>query len=61
MKNKSKQIDWLEKEIGKDEIELEREKNKLIQQIKKLKKEDIMPPKSKKLTIWQRIKKVLMG
>lgn len=61
MKNKSKQIDWLEREMGKDEIELEREKNKLIEQIKRLKKEDIMPPKPKKLTIWQRIKKVLMG
>ena len=61
MKNKLKQIDWLEREMGKDEIELEREKNKLIEQIKRLKKEDIMPPKPKKLTIWQRIKKVLMG
>jgi hypothetical protein len=40
---------------------VETEKNKLIQQIKQLKKEELLPEKPKKLTIWQRIKKVLMG
>jgi hypothetical protein len=61
MKNKSQQLDWLEKEIRKDEMFVETEKNKLIQQIKQLKKEELLPEKPKKLTIWQRIKKVLMG
>ncbi len=61
MKNKSQQLDWLEKEIQKDEIFVKTEKNKLIQQIKQLKKEELLPEKPKKLTIWQRIKKVLMG
>ena len=61
MKNKSQQLDWLEKEIRKDEMFVETEKNKLIQQIKQLKKEELLPEKPKKLTLWQRIKKVLMG
>jgi len=39
---------------------LNMEKNQLINQIKKIKKEEILPPKPKKLTLWQRIKKVLM-
>lgn len=61
MKNKSTQLDWLEKEILKDKNELENEKFKLIQEIKKLKKEEILPVVPKKLTLWQRIKKVLMS
>jgi hypothetical protein len=62
MKNKSlqQQLDWLEKEKEKDKLMLNMEKNQLINQIKKIKKEEILPPKPKKLTLWQRIKKVLM-
>lgn len=61
MKNKSTQLDWLEREILKDKKELEKEKTDLINKIVKLKKEDILPVKPKKLSLWQRIKKVLMG
>jgi len=61
MKNKSTQLDWLQKEILKDSLELEKEKSDLINELKKYKKEDILPKPPKKLTIWQRIKKVLMG
>jgi hypothetical protein len=61
MKNKSTQLDWLEREILKDKKELEKEKADLIKKIVKLKKEDILPVKPKKLSLWQRIKKVLMG
>ena len=49
------------KSITKDKIECNREKLDYIKEIKKYKKEDILPPKPKKLTIWQRLKKVLMG
>lgn len=59
MKNKSQQLSWLERERNKDKLELDKEKNQLINEIKKFKKEDILP-KQKKLTLWQRIKKVLM-
>ena len=61
MKNKSTQKEWLVNEIKKDEERTNLEKLNLIKEIKKIKKEDILPQKPKKLTIWQRIKKVLMG
>jgi len=61
MKNKLIQTEWLFNEIQKDEEQTNIEKLELIKEIKKLKKEDILPQKPKKLTIWQRIKKVLMG
>lgn len=64
MKNKSQQLDWLEKQIQKDKNELHTEKNSFIQEIKKYKPEDLIKHESKevkKMTIWQRIKKVLMG
>jgi hypothetical protein len=52
----------LKNEVERDTIELETEKIKLIEQIKKIKKEDILKPKTKeKITLWKRIKKVLMG
>jgi hypothetical protein len=60
MKNKSEQIKWLMKEVNKDNIELENEKKKFLDEIKKFKKEEMFP-KLKKLTLWQRIKKVLMN
>ena len=47
--------------MNKDKQELEYEKLKFIQEIKKTKKEEILPQPKKKLSLWQRIKKVLMG
>ena len=61
MKENLRQIEWLNKEKQRDDLELEQQKKMLIENIKKHKKEDILPQKPKKLTIWQRIKKVLMG
>jgi hypothetical protein len=61
MKKSLQQLEWLQNEIIKDKIILDQEKSKLIDNIKKLKKEDILPKPPKKLTLWQRIKKVLMG
>jgi hypothetical protein len=42
----------------KDKIDLEHEKSKFLKEIKNVKKEDLFPV-VKKLTLWQRIKKVL--
>ena len=42
MKTKSKQLDWYNNELTKDQIELNKEKNDFISQIKSLKKEDII-------------------
>ena len=52
---------WLERMKDKDKRELENEKNSLINDIKKIKKEDIVPPPPKKLTLWQKLKRVLLG
>jgi hypothetical protein len=42
---------------------LETEKLSFIDEIKKMKKEDILPknPENEKLSLWKRIKKVLLG
>jgi hypothetical protein len=55
------QVDWLKSEIEKDKIELDREKNRFIQQIKKINKEELLPKpvEVKKLTLWQKILKVI--
>ena len=55
------QIEWLNNELEKDRLEVERDKNKYINQIKQLKKEDIVKINVEKLTLWKRIKKVLLG
>jgi|688.fasta_scaffold1964548_2 hypothetical protein len=51
--------EWLKNEINKDESWISKEKQNFINEIKKYKKEDILPEKPKKLTLWQRLKKVL--
>jgi hypothetical protein len=61
MKSDSKLINWLEKEKLKDQVEINLKKNELINSIKKLNKEDILPKPKKSLTIWQKLKKVLLG
>jgi hypothetical protein len=60
MKNSKEHLNWYEKELMKDKRELEREKNKIINEISGLSKDEIIP-KPTKLTLWQKIKKVLMG
>ena len=56
-----KELEQLNKDIFKSKVELNFEKEKFIQNIKKIKKEDILPKPPEKLTLWMRIKKVLMG
>ena len=52
---------WLEKDRNKMFIELEREKLQLINKLKNQTKEDILPKKPEKKSLWKRIIKVLMG
>lgn len=62
MKKTSTQLEWLQREIKKDQITLDKSKMDLINEIKKNKKEEIIPKKEIiKLSLWKRIKKVLMG
>lgn len=51
----------LEKDRIKMFNELEREKLQLIKNIKQQTKEDILPKKPKKKSLWKKIIKVLMG
>jgi hypothetical protein len=62
-KKKLDQLKWLEAQQIKDKIELNNEKQKLISSIKGLKKEDVLPTVviPKKLTLWEKLKRVLMG
>jgi len=55
------QIEWLNNELEKDRLEVEINKSKYINQIKQLKKEDIVKVNVEKMTLWKRIKKVLLG
>ena len=55
-----KVLNWLTSEKNKDDRELEREKKLFIQQIKKIEKDDLFP-KQKKLTLWQKIKILILG
>ena len=52
MRTSSDKLKWLQSEIEKDKKELDLEKLKLINQIKSLKKEELLP---KKLSLWKRI------
>jgi len=58
-----KELELLNRDMIKNEIILKRDKEILIDKIKQIRKEDILPKQPeppKKLTLWQRIK-VLMG
>jgi hypothetical protein len=56
-----KMFTWLNTEKQKDNSELEREKQQFIKNIQNIKREEIFENKRVKLTIWQKLKKVLMG
>jgi len=56
-----KMLNWFQSEIEKDKVDLEREKLNFINSIKTKNKEEILPGKPKKLNLWQRIMKVLIG
>lgn len=49
--------EWLKKEILKDEREIEKYKNDLIESFRELKKEQIF--EEKKITLWMRIKRTM--
>lgn len=64
MKTESQEkiLNWYSQEINKDSQELDKIKNDFIKNIKTIKKETIFEEVvEKKLTLWQRLKKVLTG
>jgi hypothetical protein len=63
-KKASRELELLGDDIINTPKQLEKEKNKIIGKLKGLTKEDILPKPPeppKQLTLWERIKKVLMG
>jgi hypothetical protein len=59
-----KELELLHKDVEKNKLILDKEKEKFINQIKQIKKEDLLPKPPepiKKLTLWQKLIKVLMG
>jgi hypothetical protein len=60
MENNQRLLNWLDSEKAKDTKSLDKEKEKLIKQIKGLKKEDLFP-KEEKISIWKKIKIILLG
>lgn len=52
-----KMIKWLEKEMERDKKEIEKSKNDFANQIKNLKKEDIV--KKRKVSFWEKIRFIL--
>ncbi len=62
-KNKTqKELDWLEREIQKDQKELETHKKQMIQQLKTMKKEDLfkVPEKTNKFKdLLSKVSKIL--
>jgi len=60
MSRTSKVHNWLTSEKNKDNLDLKNEKEKIIREISSISKEDIFKSKQpKKLSFWERIKKVL--
>lgn len=62
MKDTEKILNWYNKELKKDKVEIEKFKKDFIKTIKNVDKNQMFTnPKEEKLTLWQRLKKVLMG
>ena len=64
MKKALKELELLKNDISKNNIILEADKKNFISKIKQNRKEDILPKppeESKKITLWEKLKKVLMG
>ena len=57
----TKEEKWLERDRNRMFNELERQKLQFINNIKQQTKEDILPKKPEKKSLWKRIIKVLMG
>ena len=53
-------LNWFNSEKLKDQRALDREKEKIVKEIKKMKKDDLFP-KPIKLSLWKRIKIILLG
>lgn len=53
-------LNWLNNEKNKDKVFLDSSKKRMIQEIKKLKKEDLIKV-PEKMSLWKRIKIMILG
>lgn len=53
-------LNWLDKEKIKDQVQVDANKKKLIEEIRKFKKDDLIDV-PKKLSIWKRIRIMILG
>lgn len=53
-------LNWLNSEKNKDQKDLDHNKNKFISDLKKIKKEELFK-QPKKLSIWRKIKIMILG
>ena len=60
MENPQQLLNWLNKEKVKDDIQVKNQKIKYIEEIKKLKKEELFVPPPK-LSIWKKLKIMIWG
>jgi hypothetical protein len=64
MKNKTdsnqRMLNWLENEKKRDNLEEKSYKNKILKEIKGLNKNELFPI-PKKITLWQKIKIIVLG
>lgn len=58
--NQERLLKWLNKEKVKDKVEIDSEKKKFIEDIRKISKEELFY-KKKKLTLWNKIKVMIWG
>ena len=52
-------LDWYEAQTKKDELSILKVKEEFINSIKKVRKEEIVNTTPKKLTLWQKITRIL--
>ena len=53
-------VNWFNSEKLKDQVELDREKEKIIKQLKGIKKDELFP-KPIKLSLWKKLQIILWG
>lgn len=60
MERKQQLLNWLKNEKTKDRVEVDKEKEKFINQLKGLNKKDLFV-EEKNISLWQKIKILLLG
>lgn len=60
METSQRMLNWLENEKKRDDLEEKSYKNKIVREIKQFKKEEFFPV-PKELTLWQKIKILVLG